>query len=63
MNVTSDIAFNKLKNLKSFKSPGPDRIHPKVLKEATVQLCNRAIVNDSMAGPVFGYAIFNFKSS
>jgi len=40
VNVTSDIVFNKLKNLKPFKSPEPDGIYPRVLKEATAQLCN-----------------------
>jgi len=40
VNVTRDIVFNKLKNLKSSKSPGPDGIHPRVLKETAVPLCN-----------------------
>ena len=63
VNVTSDIVFNKLKNLKSSKSPGPDSIHPRVLKEAAAQLCNRAVVGGPMAEPVFGHTIFNFISS
>ena len=62
VNITSDIVFNKLKNLKS-KLPEPDSIHPRVLKEAAAQLSDRVIVGAFMAGPVFGHAIFNFKSS
>jgi len=40
VNVTSNIVFNKLKNLKPSKSPGPGGIHPRVLKEAAAQLYN-----------------------
>ena len=36
--VTNEIVFNKLINLKSSKSAGPDGIHPRVLKETAVQL-------------------------
>ena len=39
VNVTNDIVFNKLKNLKSSKSAGPDGLHPRVLREAAAQLC------------------------
>ena len=39
VNVTNDIVFNKLKNLKSCKSAGPDGLHPRVLREAAAQLC------------------------
>ena len=39
MNITNKIVFNKLINLKSSKSAGPDGIHPRVLKETAVQLC------------------------
>ena len=39
VNVTKDTVFNKLKNLKSSKSAGPDGLHPRVLKEAAAQLC------------------------
>ena len=39
VNVTNEIVYNKLINLKSSKSVGPDGIHPKVLKETAAQLC------------------------
>ena len=39
VNVTKDTVFNKLKNLKSSKSAGPDGLHPRVLREAAAQLC------------------------
>ena len=39
IHITSDIVFNKLSTLKSNKSPGPDGLHPLVLKEAAAQLC------------------------
>ena len=39
VNVTNDTVFNKLKNLKSSKSAGPDGLHPRVLREAAAQLC------------------------
>ena len=39
VNVTNDIVLNKLKNLKSSKSAGPDGLHPRVLREAAAQLC------------------------
>ena len=39
VNATNDTAFNKLRNLKSSKSAGPDGLHPRVLREAAAQLC------------------------
>ena len=39
VNVTNDTVFNKLKNLKSSKSAGPDGLYPRVLREAAAQLC------------------------
>lgn len=32
--ITIDIVINKLRNLKICKSPGPDQVHPRVIKEA-----------------------------
>ena len=60
MNVTSDIVFNKLKNLKSSKlqAAGLDSKHPRVHKQAAAQLSDKVII---MAGPVFSHVIFNFK--
>ena len=39
IDISQDIVYNKLTNLKPDKSPGPDGIHPRVLKEAASQLC------------------------
>ena len=38
LTVTADMVRSKLKGLKSTSSPGPDRIHPRVLTEAADQL-------------------------
>ena len=39
VHITSDIVFNKLRTLRSNKSPGPNGLHPLALKEAAAQLC------------------------
>ena len=38
INITEDMVRKKLSNLKTSCAPGPDGIHPRVLKEAAVQL-------------------------
>ena len=38
INITEDMVMKKLKNLNTSKSPGPDAIHPRVLKETATVL-------------------------
>jgi hypothetical protein len=38
--ITKEAVLKKLKNLKTDKSPGPDQIYPKILKEAAEELVN-----------------------
>ena len=33
INITEEMVLNKLQNLNTSKSPGPDAIHPRVLEE------------------------------
>ena len=39
IDITTDMILKKLKKLKVNKSPGPDRIHPRVLHEISNQIC------------------------
>jgi hypothetical protein len=39
INITKDSILKKLKNLRTDKSPGPDMIHPRILKEMAELLC------------------------
>ena len=39
LNITPDIVLKKLKKLKVNKSPGPDKIHPRVLHEIAESIC------------------------
>jgi hypothetical protein len=39
MTVTEELVLKKLLNLNSSKSPGPDNIHPRVLKEIGKEIC------------------------
>ena len=38
INVTTEMVLKKLKNLETSKSPGPDEIHPRILKEAATSI-------------------------
>jgi hypothetical protein len=38
--ITREVVFKKLRNLKTDKSPGPDHIYPKILKEAAEELAS-----------------------
>ena len=38
INITEDMVLKKLKNLDATKSPGPDQIHPRVLKETATAI-------------------------
>ncbi len=38
MNITEDTVLKKLKKLKTDKSPGPDGLHPRVLKEVAASI-------------------------
>ena len=38
LSITTEQVYRKLRSVKSFKPPGPDGFHPKILKEAAEQL-------------------------
>ena len=38
ISITTEQVYCKLRSVKSFKSPGPDKFHPKILTEAAKQL-------------------------
>ena len=40
LEIMSNIIIQKLSKLKIDKSPGPDIIHPRVLREVTFQICS-----------------------
>ena len=56
--VTQDQMFKKLQSLKVSKSPGPDGLHPRVLRELAkvlayplTLLCNKSITEGNLATP------------
>ena len=38
INITKEIVLNKLKKIKVNKSPGPDKLHPRVLREVSASI-------------------------
>ena len=50
LNVTEETIMKKLKKIKINKSPGPDSIHPRVLREISNEICTplKIILNLSL---------------